>query len=72
MWLKGVTAGVLSAAAYWVVVWAMSVAPMGLVAAVRESSVVFAALLGAFLLRERVRWVAVVLVLAGIVLTSLA
>jgi len=72
MWLKGMSAGVLSAAAYWVVVWAMSVAPMGLVAAVRESSVVFAALLGAFLLRERVRWTAVALVFGGIVLTRLA
>jgi len=72
IWLKGVSAGVLSAAAYWVVVWAMSVAPMGLVAAVRESSVVFAALFGSMLLRERVRWAAVVVVFGGIVFTGLA
>ena len=69
--LKGVSAGVLSASAYWVIVWAMSVAPMGLVAAVRESSVVFAALLGGLLLGERVRWVAVAFVFGGVVLAGL-
>ena len=61
LWSKGVSVGVVSAASYWVIVWAMSVAPMGLVAAVRESSVVFAALIGSFFLRERVRWIGVVL-----------
>jgi len=69
---RGVSAGILSAAAYWIVVWAMSVAPMGLVAALRETSVVFAALLGGTLLRERVRWAAVILVFCGIVLARLA
>ncbi len=72
LWSKGVSVGVVSAASYWVIVWAMSVAPMGLVAAVRESSVVFAALIGSFFLRERVRWIGVVLVFGGIVLTRLA
>ena len=69
---KDLSAGILSAAAYWVVVWAMSVAPMGLVAALRETSVVLAALIGGILLRERVRWAAVVLVFSGIVLARLA
>ena len=44
---------------------------MGLVAAVRESSVVFAALLGGLLLGERVRWVAVAFVFGGVVLAGL-
>lgn len=72
IWHKGVVAGVLSAAAYWIVIWAMSEAHMGLVAALRESSVVFAALLGAILLKERVKWLGVCLVFGGIVLTKLA
>lgn len=72
LWSKGISLGIMSAGAYWIVVWAMSVAPMGLVAAVRESSVVFAALIGGFLLREPVRWIAVILVFGGIVLTRLA
>lgn len=72
IWKKGVTAGVLSAGAYWIVIWAMSDAHMGLVAALRESSVVFVALIGAFLLKERVRWFAVALVFVGVVFTKLA
>jgi uncharacterized membrane protein len=44
----------------------------GLVAALRESSVVFAALLGSTFLKERVRWFGVVLVFAGIVFAKLA
>ena len=72
MWVKGVIAGVLSAIAFWVVIWAMSVAPMSLVAAVRESSVVFVAILGSLLLKERVRWMAVILVFGGIFLVRLS
>ena len=72
IWLKGVSAGIVSAGAYWLIVWAMTVAPLGLVAAVRESSVVFVALLGGLLLKERVRWAAISLVFGGVVLTRLA
>ncbi len=72
VWRKGTMAGVLSAAAYWIVIWAMSQAHMGLVAALRESSVVVAAVLGAFFLKERVRWLGVLCVFAGIVSTKLA
>jgi drug/metabolite transporter (DMT)-like permease len=71
LWSKGIFAGVISAVSYWVVVWAMSIAPMGMVAAVRESSVVFAALFGGWLLSERVRWIPILLVFAGIVLIRL-
>jgi drug/metabolite transporter (DMT)-like permease len=72
IWAKGMAAGVLSAIAFGIVIWAMSVAPMSLVAAVRESSVVFVALLGSVLLKERVRWVAVIFVFSGIFLARLA
>jgi drug/metabolite transporter (DMT)-like permease len=51
-WLRGLTGGVLSAAAYAVVLWAMTRAPVAAVAALRETSVVFAALIGAWLLKE--------------------
>jgi uncharacterized membrane protein len=50
----------------------MSEAHMGLVAALRESSVVFAAVLGASFLKERVRWLGVALVFAGILFARLA
>ncbi|MBI3513363.1 MAG: EamA family transporter [Proteobacteria bacterium] len=50
--LKAVIGGALSLLAYGVVLWAMSLAPMGPVSALRETSVVFAALLGRLFLNE--------------------
>lgn len=72
MWVKGLTAGVLAAAGYWIVIWAMSRAPLGLVSATRESSVAVAALLGFAVLRERVRWLPLLMVFAGLVLIKVA
>jgi drug/metabolite transporter (DMT)-like permease len=52
----------------------MTRAPIGAVAAVRESSVLFATLIGAVVLHERFgasRWAAAALVAAGLVLVKL-
>ena len=46
--------GAASFAAYALVVWAFTQAPIALVAALRETSIVFALLIGAFVLRERI------------------
>lgn len=46
--------GWASFAAYAIVVWAFTQAPLALVTALRETSIVFALLIGAFILRERV------------------
>jgi drug/metabolite transporter (DMT)-like permease len=51
-WLRGLVGGALSAAAYAVVLWAMTRAPVAAVAALRETSVIFAALIGVWLLKE--------------------
>jgi drug/metabolite transporter (DMT)-like permease len=51
-WRTAVVAAVLSAAGYGVALWAMTQAPIALVAALRETSVLFAAILGAIALRE--------------------
>jgi drug/metabolite transporter (DMT)-like permease len=51
-WLRGLAGGVLSSLSYGVVLWAMTRAPVAAVAALRETSVVFAALIGAWLLKE--------------------
>lgn len=72
-WQKGVPIGVLSALAYWVIVWAMTVAPMALVAATRETSILFAALVSWGVLREKVRplrWAGVIVILIGLVLAK--
>ena len=49
--------GLGSVASYTLALWAMTRAPVAAVAAVRESSIVFATLLGAIVLRERVTWI---------------
>ncbi|MDQ6621125.1 MAG: EamA family transporter [Pseudomonadota bacterium] len=51
-WRRGLLAGAGSIAAYGIVLWAMTRAPVAAVAALRETSVLFAALFGALFLRE--------------------
>jgi drug/metabolite transporter (DMT)-like permease len=51
-WKTGALSGVLSFGAYGIAVWAMTRAPIALVAALRETSVIVAALLGAVFLGE--------------------
>ena len=70
-WRGGVVAGVFSYCAYWVAVWAMTLAPIAMVAALRETSVLFGMLIGALVLKERVtvlRWLAAALIVSGVVL----
>jgi len=50
---QAVGGGVIALAAYGAIIWAMQSNPMGAVSALRETSVVFAALLGAAFLNER-------------------
>lgn len=68
-WRAGLVAGVLSGAGYVIALWAMTHAPMATVAALRETGVVFAALLGALVLREPFgtrRTLAALVVAAGV------
>ena len=51
-WARGLAGGTLAAASYGVALWAMTRAPVAAVAALRETSVIFAALIGAYILRE--------------------
>ncbi len=62
--------GGLSAGAYAISVWAMTKAPVALVASLRETSVLFATLIGARLLKEHLtlrRWAGVGAVVLGVV-----
>ena len=66
--------GLVSIAAYGIVIWAMQSGAMGTVSALRETSVVFAMLIGRMFLRETVsgkRWLACVVVAAGAVCLGL-
>jgi drug/metabolite transporter (DMT)-like permease len=59
-WRRGIGGGAASLAAYGIVLWAMTRAPIAVVAALREVSVVFAALIGALALKEGFGWKRVV------------
>jgi drug/metabolite transporter (DMT)-like permease len=66
--------GLVSIAAYGIVIWAMQSGAMGTVSALRETSVVFAMLIGRVFLREAVsakRWFACVIVAAGAICLGL-
>jgi drug/metabolite transporter (DMT)-like permease len=70
-----IAAGALAAAtAYAMVIYAMGVAPMAMVSSLRETSVIFAALIGTLLFREpfgRQRIIAALLVCLGVVLIKI-
>jgi drug/metabolite transporter (DMT)-like permease len=51
-WRRGLAGGAASLGAYAIVLWAMTRAPVAAVAALRETSVLFAALIGAVWLKE--------------------
>ncbi len=73
-WARGILGGLCSAGAYGIVLWAMTRAPIGAVAALRETSVIFAALIGAVALKESFgthRVLGAILVVAGIVLLKI-
>jgi len=48
----GIAGGAMQVGAYWIVIWALALAPMAMVSALRETSVLFAAILSTFLLKE--------------------
>ena len=51
-WKSGVMGALLSAASYWIVIWAMTEAPIAAVAALRETSILFVILMSARYLKE--------------------
>jgi len=51
-WRRGLVGGFCSVAAYGIVLWAMTRAPIAAVSALRETSVLFAAVIGTVLLKE--------------------
>jgi drug/metabolite transporter (DMT)-like permease len=69
-WQRGLLGGASTLASYGLALWAMTQAPIALVAALRETSVVFAAIMAALFLAEpvtRLRAVSIVTVVAGAV-----
>ncbi len=67
-WPLALAGAVLSTAAYAIAIWAMTVAPIALVAALRETSVLFGALFASLFLREP--WIAARVAATGLVLAG--
>ena len=73
-WMIGVFTGGASLVAYGIAVWAMSVAPIAVVAALRETSILFAMLIGWLVFHDkmdRLKAFAGLLIVTGVVLTRL-
>ena len=71
---RAVVGGLMATLGYGIALWAMSHAPLAAVSSLRESSVLFAALIGAFVLGEsfgRVRILSAIALLFGLVLVQL-
>ena len=70
-WRRGLGGGVLQLIAYGTVLWAMTRAPIAIVASLRETSVLFGALIAVMVLKEPLRPVrigAALLIVCGLVL----
>lgn len=52
-WRRGLVGATLSAGAYWIVIWAMTLAPIASVAALRETSILFVIAMSARFLNEK-------------------
>lgn len=73
-WRRGVAGSMMSGLAYGIALWAMTRAPVAIVAALRETSVIFGALIGAWLLKEghlKARLAGAAAVLAGLIALKL-
>jgi drug/metabolite transporter (DMT)-like permease len=73
-WRLGLAGGTLQLGSYGIAIWAMTVAPIAMVAALRETSVLFGALIAIVFLKEPLRAsrvAAAVMIVAGLTLIRL-
>ena len=73
-WGLGLAGGTLQLGSYGIAIWAMTVAPIAIVAALRETSVLFGAAIAVIFLKEPLRAsriVAAVMIIAGLALIRL-
>jgi drug/metabolite transporter (DMT)-like permease len=73
-WWRGLAGGALQVLSYGIAIWAMTVAPIAIVATLRETSVLFGAVIAVMVLKEPLRPVrvaAALLIVTGLVLIKL-
>jgi drug/metabolite transporter (DMT)-like permease len=74
-WVMGLAGGAMQVTSYGIAIWAMTVAPIALVGALRETSVLFGTVLAVVLLKEPLlppRVVAALMIVAGLALIRLS
>jgi drug/metabolite transporter (DMT)-like permease len=74
-WKTGIGGGFLALASYGIAIWAMTVAPIAIIAALRETSVLFGALIAVLFLKEPLRatrLAAAFMIVCGLALIRLA
>lgn len=74
-WPVGLVGGSLQLLSYGIVIWAMTLAPIALVAALRETSVLFGALIAVLFLKEPLRparIIAALMIVCGLVLIRMS
>jgi drug/metabolite transporter (DMT)-like permease len=74
-WWRGLAGGIVATIGYGIAIWALSLGAMAHVAALRETSVIFAAAMGTLLLGERFgtrRIIAAAVVASGLILLNIA
>jgi len=73
-WKKGVLGGGCTFASYSLALWAMTKAPIAPVAALRETSIIFSAILAAFFLKESIsplRYASIIIVASGAIVIKI-
>jgi drug/metabolite transporter (DMT)-like permease len=73
-WLRGLAGGALQTLSYGIALWAMTLAPIAIVASLRETSVLFGAVIAVVVLKEPLRAArigAALLIVAGLILIRL-
>jgi drug/metabolite transporter (DMT)-like permease len=71
----GIAAGIMSYGSTWVVIWALTLAPLAMVSALRETGIVFAIIISVVFLKEQVnpvRLASIALTLVGTALLKLS
>jgi drug/metabolite transporter (DMT)-like permease len=74
LWVSGLAGGALQLGSYGIAIWAMTLAPIAIVAALRETSVLFGALIAVVVLKEPLRagrMAAALLIVCGLALVRL-
>jgi drug/metabolite transporter (DMT)-like permease len=73
--IADVAAGIMSYGSSWIVIWALTLAPLALISALRETGVVFAVIIGVVVLKEPVslsRLASVAMTLVGTTILKLS